>query len=93
MSIRFVPYSSRETQEALAFNRRMVEGKSGSDFLLPEEPPAAAASDSAIKAVYYLAVEEETVRGGFVLGDYPGTAQLEADHRDRVHRSAVGRHH
>ncbi len=52
----------------------MVEGKSGSDFLLPEEPPAAAALDSAIKAVYYLAVEEETVRGGFVLGDYP--AQL-----------------
>jgi hypothetical protein len=75
VAVRFVPYTSRETAEALAFNQRMREANSGSDFLLPEEPPEPAASDSAIKAVYYLALEkendEEKVRGGFVLGDYP----------------------
>ena len=71
MSVRFVPYTSREAPEAIAFNQRMREGNAATDFLLPEAPPEEAGPDRAIKAVYYLAVEEETVRGGFVLGDYP----------------------
>lgn len=71
MSIRIVPYTSSHTTEALAFNERMRQGNAASEFLLPESPPDSPAPDRAIRAVYYLAAEDERVRGGFVLGDYP----------------------
>ena len=71
MAIRIVPYSARETSGALAFNERMRKAQAPTEFLLPEEPPAEASKDRAIRAVYYLAVEGEAVRGGFVLRDCP----------------------
>ena len=47
-------------------------GSAPSEFFLPETPPPeGTGADRAIQTVYYLALEGETVRGGFVLGDYP----------------------
>jgi hypothetical protein len=72
VSIRIVPYTARETKAAIAFNHRLRQANSASEFLLPETPPPEGAGpERAIKAVHYLALEDETVRGGFVLGDYP----------------------
>lgn len=70
MAVRIVPYTERESAAAQAFNQRMVAANAPSDFLLPESPPPDSAG-RAIQAVYYLAMEDDVVRGGLVLGDYP----------------------
>jgi len=71
VSIRIVPYTSCEAEGARAFNARLAQVRPASEFLLPESPPEEAGPDRAIRAVYYLAREDDAVRGGFVLGDYP----------------------
>jgi len=71
VSIRIVPYTSGEAAGARAFNERLTKAGSVSAFLLPESPPEAPAPDRAIRAVYYVALDDKAVRGGFVLGDYP----------------------
>jgi hypothetical protein len=71
VSVRIVPYTSRQADGARAFNARLTQAGAVSEFLLPESPPEGAGPNRAIRAVYYLALEDETVRGGFVLGDYP----------------------
>jgi hypothetical protein len=74
MAVRIVPYTDRESAAARAFNQRMRAAHAASDFLLPESPPLdGAGEDRAIRAVYYLAMEDDVVRGGLVLGDYPAT--------------------
>jgi len=70
MAVRIVPYTDRESAAARAFNQRMLAANAPSDFLLPESPPPESGG-GAIKAVYYLAMEEDVARGGMVLGDYP----------------------
>jgi hypothetical protein len=72
--VQFVRYTERESAAARAFNHRMLAGNAPSDFLLPESPPSdSAGDDRAIRAVYYLAMEDDFVRGGLVLGDYPAS--------------------
>jgi hypothetical protein len=72
MAVRIVPYTERESSAARAFNERMQAANAPSDFLLPESPPPeGTGADRSIRAVYYLAMEDDAVRGGLVLGDYP----------------------
>ena len=74
MAVRIVPYTESETAAARAFNQRMLAASAASDFLLPESPPPdGAGEERAIRAVYYLAMEDGAVRGGLVLGDYPAS--------------------
>ena len=43
-------------------------------FCCPESaPPDDSGADRSIRAVYYLAMEDDVVRGGLVLGDYPAS--------------------
>src|SRR5579872_4505037 len=82
MAIRIVPYTSEYAAAARALNERLQRG-GRSELLLPDEPPPAAEPDRTIRSVYNLALEDDAVRGGFVLCNYPawleGTAITATD--------------
>ena len=71
MAISIRPYGASDVPAALAFNERMRQGKAASEFLLPDSPPPPTPEGAKIRSVFYLAVDNDFVRGGFVLCDYP----------------------
>jgi len=71
MAIRIVPYSASETEAALAFNRRMSLAQAKTEFLLPEAPPLPSPVGRALRSTYFLAVDDDAVRGGLVVRDCP----------------------
>jgi hypothetical protein len=71
VAIRIEPYRDEAQAEAArAFNQRL-RAHNQTEFLLGEQPPAAEAPDSVIKNHFYLALEEEAIRGGFLLAEFP----------------------
>jgi hypothetical protein len=81
MPIRIVPYSEREIPGVIAFNQRMGADQALTDFLLPETAPSPEkTTDRVIRKTQYLAVEEDFVRGGFLLVAQPAwvNGQLQA---------------
>lgn len=73
-SVRIVPFTEAEVPAALAFNRRMREGRAPTDFVLPERPNGrVAGAPPAITWTKYVAMGEEgEARGGFLLMQQPG---------------------
>jgi len=72
MAIRIVPYTAEYAPAVRAFNQRMVGGGQGS-LLLPDDAVTPPADDRVIRALYHLALEDDAVRGGFVICNYPAS--------------------
>ncbi|NIP41922.1 MAG: hypothetical protein GWO41_16280 [candidate division Zixibacteria bacterium] len=68
MNLRVVPYTHDHIEAVRAFNRRLKEG--GSRYQFPEEPVSRQyprTDDADIYQEYFLAVQGEYVRGGYIL--------------------------
>jgi hypothetical protein len=70
MAIRIVPYSAEHIEAARAFNDRLKQG-GRAEIVLPDDPPEPPGPERVIRAVYNLALEDDAVRGGFVICNYP----------------------
>jgi hypothetical protein len=70
MAIAIQPYTEDRTQAVVAFNQRLAQGGSPAEFRFPESniPHWLPKKDGRrIFQEYYLAIENEFVRGGFIL--------------------------
>jgi hypothetical protein len=73
MAIRIEPYTTAEqAAEATAFNQRM-RAQGQTEFLLSERPPEMEPDDAPIRNRYYVARDEDSVRGGLLLAAFPAT--------------------
>lgn len=72
MEIRIVPYSPAEAAAAQAFNERLCAGGE-TEFLLPAQAPEPEPDDPPIRNAYFLALEGQAVRGGFLLARFPAS--------------------
>ena len=71
MAITIEPYRTEaQALGARALNERLKAHKL-TEFLLGETPPAPDADQGVIQNRFYLALEEEAVRGGFLLAGFP----------------------
>lgn len=71
MSLQIELYTSEEqAASARAFNQRL-RGRGQTEFLLGESPPSLGSESPVIYNRYYLALENGTARGGFLLASYP----------------------
>jgi hypothetical protein len=71
MEIRIVPFSAQEAGEARAFNDRL-RARNENVFWLAERAPEPEPEGVPIRQSYFVAVEGNIVRGGFMLAGYPG---------------------
>lgn len=70
MEIRIVPYSPEHEPAAQAFNERL-RARGESEFQLPDRTPEPEPLGLSIRKTHFLALENDSVRGGFLLVRYP----------------------
>lgn len=70
MAIQIVPYTPDKEAAAKAFNRRL-RAQDKTEFLLDEHAPALPAETAAIRNLFYVAADNEAVRGGLLTASYP----------------------
>jgi hypothetical protein len=71
MALRIVPYGESAVEGARALNGRLRAQDRG-EFLLGESAPVPDPEDALIRRENYVALDGDTVRGGFLLVRYPG---------------------
>jgi hypothetical protein len=73
MPLRFEVFGEQHIPAVIEFNRRMMDGRAPSDFLLPTsvEPPRASAEEP-IRWTRFVVLDGEAVRGGLLEMDQPG---------------------
>jgi hypothetical protein len=72
MKLDIVPYSAEHVDAVRAFNARLRAGNE-TEFILSEHVPPKSPPDDAIGNHFYLTLEGDDVRGGFLLVEYPGS--------------------
>lgn len=71
MGVRIEPYTPTWLPAVRSFNARLIERAAAPGFLLDETPPAMHATNGALAKDRYLAVDQDYVRGGFMLQRQP----------------------
>ena len=71
MAVRIEPYTSEWAPAVRAFNARLTERAAAPGFLLDDAPPPPAGTNGAVTKSRYVAVDDDDVRGGFMLQRQP----------------------
>jgi hypothetical protein len=95
MAVRIAPYTAHWVPAVRAFNARLTERAAAPGFLLDEAPPPPAGTNGALTKSRYLAVDDDDVRGGFMLQRQPfwinGAVQRVANYQAPISEALVDR--